>query len=264
MLAMATAGMGAQSAPDATPFVGLAHTAIRVKDMAASQRFYEKLGFEKAFSAEKDGVVTQAFYKIDDREFLELYAQDPGAEAKEPVGLMHLCFDGKDLEALRAQYVHLGLQPHELTKAGMGTLLFTMDGPEGQNIEYTQYLPESKPTLDRGKHLGAGRVSEEMFGVALPMRDLPSAMGFYKQRLGFAELAGRPDVLVIPGSTQELYLFSSDEDSRSRTYFAVSDVGRTAGELKRRGVRGRRGRGEVTATDPDGNLLIFRADHIAQ
>lgn len=254
----------AQDIPDAAPFVGLAHTAIRVKDMAASQAFYEKLGFERAFSAEKDGVVTQAFYKINDREFLEIYPRPGGGDpSKEPIGFMHLCFEGKDLEGLRAQYVNLGLQPHALKKAGMGNLLFTMDGPEGQNIEYTQYMVDSKHTLDRGKHLGVRRISEEMFGVALPMRDLPSAMGFYRQRLGFGTLAGRADVLVIPGSTEEIYLFSSDSDARSRTYFAVADVGKTAGELKRRGVAVKRGKGETRATDPDGNLLIFRSDRVA-
>ena len=37
------------------PFNGLAHTAIRVANLQASMTFYEKLGFEKAFSAEKNG-----------------------------------------------------------------------------------------------------------------------------------------------------------------------------------------------------------------
>lgn len=253
---------------DPKPFVGLAHTAIRVKDLAASEAFYEKLGFEKAFSAEKNGVVTQAFYKINDREFLEIYPQLPGATGlngeHEPVGFLHLCFDGKDLEALHTHYLNEGLQPIAVRKAGMGNLLFTMRGPEGQNIEYTQYMPESKHTLDKGQHLGTTRISTEMFGVALPMRDLPAAMKFYKEQLGFPELAGRPDVLVIPGSTEEIYLFSSENgDPRSRTYFSVADVGKAASELKRRGVTAKKGKGGVTATDPDGNLLIFRAARVA-
>ncbi len=245
---------------DPRPFVGLAHTAIRVKDIAASQAFYEKLGLEKAFSAEKNGVVTQAFYKINDREFLEIYPQLGADPAKEPIGFMHLCFDGKDLEALHTHYLNEGLQPIAVRKAGMGNLLFTLRGPEGQNIEYTQYMPDSKHTLDKGQHLGANRISEEMYGVALGMRDLPSAMKFYKEQLGFGTLAGRADVLVIPGSTQEIYLFSSDGDVRSRTYFLVQDVGKAAGELKQRGLAVKRSKREATVTDPDGNLVVMRAD----
>ena len=177
--------------------------------------------------------MTQAFYKINDREFLEIYPKLEGATglngAMEPAGFLHLCFDGKDLEALHTHYLNEGLAPIGVRKAGMGNLLFTMRGPEGQNIEYTQYMPDSKHTLDKGLHLGANRISGEMYGVALPMRDLPAAMGFYQEKLGFSALTGRPDVLVIPGSTQEIYLFSSDGDPRSRTYFVVADVGRTAG-----------------------------------
>ncbi|RXH58381.1 VOC family protein [Granulicella sibirica] len=272
MVALAGAAWGqVQNNPDgADPkaFMGLAHMAIRVKDLAASEAFYEKLGFQKAFSAEKNGVVTQAFYKINDREFLEIYPQLPGATGlngeHEPVGFLHLCFDGKDLEALHTHYLNEGLRPNELRKAGMGNLLFTMRGPEGQNIEYTQYMPESKHTLDKGQHLGASRISTEMFGVALPMRDLPAAMKFYEQELGFPTLVGRADILVIPGSTQEIYLFSSENgDPRARTYFSVADVGKTASELKRRGVAAKKTKGGVTATDPDGNLLIFRADRVA-
>jgi catechol 2,3-dioxygenase-like lactoylglutathione lyase family enzyme len=258
------AGIAQQRTPpdgaDPKPFVGLAHTAIRVKDIAASQAFYEKLGFEKAFSAEKNGVVTQAFYKINDREFLEIYPQLGPDPAKEPIGFMHLCFDGKDLEALHTHYLNEGLQPIAVRKAGMGNLLFTLRGPEGQNIEYTQYMPDSKHTLDKGQHLGPNRISDEMYGVALGIRDLPSAMTFYKEKLGFGTLPGRGDVLVIPGSTEEIYLFSSDGDTRSRTYFAVADVGKTAAELKRRGLGVKRSKGEATVTDPDGNLVMFRAD----
>ena len=273
VLAVAGAACGqVQNNPDgadARPFVGLAHTAIRVKDLAASEAFYEKLGFEKAFSAEKNGVVTQAFYKINDREFLEIYPQLPGATGlngeHEPVGFLHLCFDGKDLEALHTHYLNEGLQPIALRKAGMGNLLFTMRGPEGQNIEYTQYMPDSKHTLDKGQHLGATRISTEMFGVALPMRDLPAAMKFYEEELGFPTLAGRADVLVIPGSTEEIYLFSSENgDPRARTYFSVADVGKAASELKRRGLSAKKSKGGVTAVDPDGNLLIFRADRVAE
>jgi catechol 2,3-dioxygenase-like lactoylglutathione lyase family enzyme len=246
------------------PYAGLAHTAIRVKDIAASQSFYEKLGFEKAFSAEKNGTVTQAFYKINDREFLEIYPQLAADKSKEPIGFLHLCFDGLDLDTLRTHYLNEGLQPNALKKAGMGNLLFTMRGPDDQNIEYTQYMPDSKHSLDKGQHLGPSRISTEMYAVALPESDLPSAMAFYKDKLNFPTLPGRNDILVIPGSTQQIYLFSAaTPDLRSRTYFAVENVGKTASELKKRGVPTKRVKKEVIATDPDGNLLIFRSERIA-
>ena len=147
----------ASDGADPQPFVGIAHTAIRTANIAASQAFYEKLGFEKAFSAEKNGLTTQAFYKVNDRQFLEIYPQnDP---VKEPVGFMHVCFDGKDLQSLYTHYQNLGLTPTPLKTAGMGNLLFTLRGPEDQNIEYTQYMPTSKHTLDRGQHLGPQRIS---------------------------------------------------------------------------------------------------------
>lgn len=263
----AAPAMHGQAATDTipvNPYAGLAHTAIRVKDIAASQAFYEKLGFEKAFSAEKNGTVTQAFYKINDREFLEIYPRLGADPAKEPLGFMHLCFDGLDLEALRTHYLNEGLQPNALRKAGMGNLLFTMRGPDDQNIEYTQYMPESKHSLDKGQHLGANRISTEMYAVALPESDLPSAMGFYKDKLNFSALAGRNDILVIPGSTQQIYLFSAaTPDPRSRTYFTVANVGKTASELKKRGVPTKRGKHEIIAVDPDGNLLFFRSERIA-
>jgi len=57
------------------PIKGIAHIAIRVKEIAASVSFYHKLGFEQAFAnTGKDGVVSQSFIKLNDRQFIELYS----------------------------------------------------------------------------------------------------------------------------------------------------------------------------------------------
>ena len=82
LLAPLVQAQGPTDGSSPKPFVGLAHTAIRVKDIAASSAFYEKLGFQRAFSAQKNGVVTQAFYKINDRQFLELYPRSGAAQAR--------------------------------------------------------------------------------------------------------------------------------------------------------------------------------------
>ena len=80
------------------PLNGIAHIAIRVKDIAASVAFYNKLGFQQAFAnTAPDDTVTQAFLKINDKQFIELYP----VTAHEPdPGFLHLCFEGADLNAL--------------------------------------------------------------------------------------------------------------------------------------------------------------------
>jgi catechol-2,3-dioxygenase len=105
-----------------------------------------------------------------------------------------------------------------------------------------------------------------MYAMGLPMQDLPAAMTFYKQQLGFPTVPDRPDLLLIPGSAQLLDIFSDDlksgqPDHRAYTWFSVTDLGKTAADLKSRHIPFKRTKGELTLTDPDGNLLMLRADH---
>src|SRR5277367_1507265 len=136
---MSAATLGAQPAETSTPaLAGIAHAAIRVSDLAKSRDFYEKLGFEEAFAMDNGGKPTEAFLKINDRQFIELY---PQKDASQPVGFMHVCFESTDIEELNQEYVARGLAPTAVRKAGAGNMLFTMQGPEKQNIEYTRYMP---------------------------------------------------------------------------------------------------------------------------
>ena len=59
------------------PFNGIAHVALRVKNLAASVDFYEKLGFEQAFDLRKDNIPYESFIKINDTQFIELHAAAP-------------------------------------------------------------------------------------------------------------------------------------------------------------------------------------------
>src|SRR5580704_6735546 len=144
-LAAAQASPAPASAPTALPPMnGIAHIAIRVKDIAASVAFYNKRGYQQAFAnTSPDGTVTQSFVKLNDTQFIELY---PVTTRDTQVGFLHLCFEGADLNALHDYYVAEGLTPIAVRKAGAGNMLFTMKGPQQfadpQNIEYTQYMPE--------------------------------------------------------------------------------------------------------------------------
>ena len=181
-----------QKAPQSPPIHGLAHIAIRVNDIAASRAFYEKLGFQQAFDMEKNGTVTQSFIKVNDRQFIELY---PKTDAAPTIGFLHLCFDGEDLAALHDFDVAQGLPPTAVRKAGAGNLLFTLRGPEDQNIEYTQYMPGSLHFEDRGKHLGTEatpRIADNFYAVVLGFKDVPAASAFYTTKLAFPSVPGTP------------------------------------------------------------------------
>src|ERR1700754_245093 len=83
------------------PLAGIAHVAIRVRSLDAARDFYNKLGFEEAFTlADKDGKVNESFIKLNDRQFLELYPANPDNPKQASVGFLHVCFEGDDLQAI--------------------------------------------------------------------------------------------------------------------------------------------------------------------
>ena len=59
------------------------------------------------------------------------------------MGLIHICYEVHDIESLRNAYIKLGLNPPEAKKFRAGNLLFVLRDPEGQIVEFTQYLPGS-------------------------------------------------------------------------------------------------------------------------
>ena len=62
--------------------VGIAHVAFRVADLEAARGFYNKLGFEQFFAMQQGERTTEAFLKINDHQFIELYPQADDADAR--------------------------------------------------------------------------------------------------------------------------------------------------------------------------------------
>jgi catechol 2,3-dioxygenase-like lactoylglutathione lyase family enzyme len=234
---------------------GIAHVAFRVADLEKSRQFYETLGFEKPFEFSEGGKVSELFIKINDRQFIELY---PKTQDSQALGFMHVCFEVTDIESLRNAYIKHGLTPPESKKFRAGNLLFVLHDPEGQLVEYTQYLPDSMHTADRGQHLGEKRISIHLQAAATPAKDPALQRSFYIEKLGFKAASPGSDALRLPGNSgDELDL--QPPSSKSQIAFFVDDVKRTADVLRQRGLSPQVERDATTLTDPDGNLVILRS-----
>ncbi len=260
---------------------GIAHVAIRVSNLDASRAFFHKLGFEEAFAMNKEGKPSEAFFKINDRQFIELY---PRSNATDWAGFMHICFETADIEALNQDYIAHGLTPKPVVRAGAGNLLFTLQGPDEpgspsdlrsaatQNIEYTQYMPGSRHTLDRGMHLGPERVAVQIVGVGVPMQDVRAAASFYEDKLSFIP-AGHPlepgaTALRLPGAADEQieFLFPAslpgafnDAKLHFSILFSVPDLGSTRARLRSLGLAPKKHGPTLTIHDPDGDAIVFVA-----
>jgi rhamnogalacturonyl hydrolase YesR/catechol 2,3-dioxygenase-like lactoylglutathione lyase family enzyme len=239
---------------------GIAHVAFRVADLEAAQAFYNKLGFEQFFEMKQGEKTTEAFLKVNDHQFIELY---PRTDASQPLGLMHVCYESDNLEALHADMVKRGLTVTDVRKAGAGNLLMTMKDPEGQTIEYTQYMPGSRHFEDRGKHLGPKRLAVMMVGATSLARDAAAIRAFYLDKLGFTAINhGIPARLRMAGdSGQEVDITASGADVKSGVAFGVADVKHAAELLAGLGLTVKatpaNNPTSLTVADPDGVVVSF-------
>ena len=97
------------------------------------------------------GRTTEVFIKINDREFIELY---PQTNPSQPLGWMHVCYEVGDLNALYKFYTSMGLKLSPVRRRPLPAISSPhVDDPEHRVTEFTQYMPGSRHTLDRGQHL---------------------------------------------------------------------------------------------------------------
>jgi hypothetical protein len=261
----------AQQTPSpSADLAGIAHVAIGVNDLDASVAFYEKLGFVKAFALSRDGKVYEAFIKINDQQFLELYPVDA---KNTQIGFLHVCFYGNDLNSVHDYYVAHGLTPNAVRTAGAGNLLFTMPGPETptgpQNMEYTQYMPASMHSKAVGQFLGPDRISTQITQVAIAFLRPEEAAAFYKDKAGFLPVEphkphpGPIEVFDIPGNQSESIRLAPavEQHEKAHIVFAV-DIATVTAKLKAHGLEAHKGfaqeKDDLVLGDPDGNQIVLR------
>jgi catechol 2,3-dioxygenase-like lactoylglutathione lyase family enzyme len=245
----------AQPPPPNQGITGIAHIAFRVSNLDREIAFLGKLGYQESFAMTNAGKTTEVFIKINDREFIELY---PQTDASQPLGWMHVCFEAGDLNLLQHYYVTEGLNPSPVRKGAAGNLIASVNDPEHGVTEFTQYMPGSRHTLDVGQHLGPARVSTELMGIDLPVREGAAMKEFYTD-LGFEADDTNGNIrLTTPGAPDlHMEFRAAEPGSQPEFLFPVPDAKKAYEALEYAGVSARRNGGIVFVPDPDGNLFVF-------
>ena len=124
----------------------IGHTALKVRDLEVSCRFYtDILGFQEAFRIKNDqDVTTLCYLHIADGQFIELFPGGQGTYAYDPdaVGPSHVCFEVDDIEQALAAIAATGVPIDAPIKQGKsGCLQFWIRDPDGNRIEIMA-LPE--------------------------------------------------------------------------------------------------------------------------
>jgi catechol 2,3-dioxygenase-like lactoylglutathione lyase family enzyme len=205
---------------DELPLLGLAHVGIRVSDLEKSRRFYhDVLGYEEAFTTHKtDGSVIVAFFKVNDKQFIELF---PGLTTNQAVPMTHVAFETDDIQKLHQMLEERGVKVSKINKGPRdGNLSCSISRPPGQNLkflEFVQYLPDSLHSKAVGQALGTGRISTHLEHAGIIATNYEAARNFYIEKLGFRETwsrkteDGRPALvhLHLPGRSGDYIELSS-------------------------------------------------------
>jgi lactoylglutathione lyase len=167
--------------------LGVAHIAIFAADYDKSRAFYHDfLGFEEAYSlAQPDGTPAMTFFKINDRQVIELFPETTPKSDR----LNHISIQTDNAEAMRKYLAARGVAvPKSVPKGRIGNSNFNIKDPDGHTVEIVQYEPDGWTVREKGKHMPDARISKHMMHVGIIVTELEPAMKFYTDILGFSEI----------------------------------------------------------------------------
>ena len=122
---------------------GIQHVGIPTNDIEMTIAFYEKLGFEIAFRTVNEAADEKvAFLKLGT---LVIETYENKAAALKPGAIDHVAIDVKNIEKVHAMITGAGLnttqdEVHFLPFWENGVRFFTIEGPNKEKVEFSQYL----------------------------------------------------------------------------------------------------------------------------
>lgn len=122
---------------------GIQHIGIPTNDIEKTIAFYEKLGFETALRTVNEEAGEQvAFLKL---KTLVIETYENKAAKMEAGAIDHVAIDVRDIQEVYAYINECGLNTtgdeiHELPFWENGVQFFTIEGPNKEKVEFSQYL----------------------------------------------------------------------------------------------------------------------------
>jgi len=176
----------AQAAVKRPKILGIAHMAFYVSDLPATLAYYKDfLGFAEPYDLKNDdGTVRIAFIKINDYQYLELFAEPPRGDGM----LNHIAFYTDNADQLRRYLISRGVQaPAKVNKGRTGDKNFTVKDPDGHTVEFVEYQPDGWAMKHRGRDMPATRISDQIMHIGFTVEELDRSREFYGDILGFKE-----------------------------------------------------------------------------
>lgn len=184
-------------APQRPKILGVAHMALFESDLDKARHFYKDfLGFAEPYQLKrKDGTDRIAFIKINEDQYLELFAEPP----KQDGHMNHISVQTDDANAMRLYLAAAGVKvPEKVGKGRIGNSNFNITDPDGHTVEIVQYEADGWTRQNKGKFLPDTRISDHMTHVGVLVGNLEASTNFYHGILGFNEFwrgGGSPKVL---------------------------------------------------------------------
>lgn len=181
------------------PVMGIANVTFKVANLEKARFYYAKiLGLPEAFDLkDRSGKVTSAYFKFNDDQYVEIIPTlKPGELNREE----RIVFQSTNLEKLHALYESRGLSPSKIQKGPDGNPVFRVLSPEGNNLDFLQYVDGSEQAKVRGKFLSSDRISTHLWHTGVMTKDAAGSGPFYREKLGFTNLrfGTRGDYLETP------------------------------------------------------------------
>ena len=121
----------------------LAHACLFSKDLNRSLDFYcGALGLRRQFDFMKNGGLFGFYLQINPNQFIEIF-KIGAEEANGHQRIHHLCLEVDDLDAMRDALIQRGVKVTEKKMGCDQTWQCWFKGPDGTDIEFHQYTPQS-------------------------------------------------------------------------------------------------------------------------